>query len=398
MNLYRIFIILILCSLSFRVYAYDTEVLPQGVHLFDFQYRHFSCAPNAVSISGLEELTGLDLKSLSFGYVPQEILDIGKIELDLDVSVNVLVLGWAYGILDNLTAAIYLPIFLSAQIDIETFSANTGPVGYNNKYNPYGFDLPSQTPITTTFLSNDVSGNEEGVKKIVNNYYQYEPLENQKMSGIGDIGFGGLWKAYHQDFFSLAMLALVFAPTGKKDNPHNLMDFGLGDGQWDTGLFLTNNFNIKDFFHLIITPNYTIQWPYQPTMRIYTSESIPLAKKDTLQKVTYNKGDKYGIEIALKRNITSWLTLAAKYSKDFYGAAKIYDNAKNRMPIMEKFNGLPYNSNTYGLELTVSTIEMFLQKQFSIPFIIHFELVQIQASNPLNNGMQTMASFALPYK
>ena len=68
------------------------------------------------------------------------------------------------------------------------------------------------------------------------------------------------------------------------------------------------------------------------------------------------------------------------------------------MPIMEKFNGLPYNSNTFGLELTVSTIEMFLQKQFAIPFIIHFELLQIQASNPLNNGMQTMASFALPYK
>ena len=68
--------------------------------------------------------------------------------------------------------------------------------------------------------------------------------------GLGDIMLGLKQQVYKNDWTRVAYATGLRLPTGKKDDPDNLTDISLGDGQYDLGLWLYWDIIFSNHFFL----------------------------------------------------------------------------------------------------------------------------------------------------
>lgn len=61
-------------------------------------------------------------------------------------------------------------------------------------------------------------------------------IGNRTYAGFRDLILGAKYQFYHGRDFDLAALGYVVFPTGRQDDPDDLFDVRLGDGQWDAAL------------------------------------------------------------------------------------------------------------------------------------------------------------------
>jgi len=64
----------------------------------------------------------------------------------------------------------------------------------------------------------------------------YKPLQNWSGKGLGDTQLVLKNRSFDADGVAVATQAIVTAPSGRIDDPDNLLDKGFGDGQWDVAV------------------------------------------------------------------------------------------------------------------------------------------------------------------
>lgn len=371
-----------ICNLPFAIpnaMADDAQVLPKGVFrigvrtLYTFYDERFDP-------SGKKEAIGIDFDKVNVTRavfpalgtlettlgLPAGSLTLGTTSFDSDVEIFALPIYVEYGLTDMVSLGIVIP-FIHVQRDV-SFSISGGNVGFS----PTGSLLPVGVggvtrPIDTedvqTILQSPVYG------------YQLRRFEDFSNTGLGDIRFGFKHQYLKREDFRLAYTLSLRLPTGDADDPDNLLDVALGDGQADVVIELHSDYLPTRGSLINLYIRYTIQLPDKEVRRIQTSANEPIAPMANRQKVERDLGDIIEVEGATSYNLLEALNLSLRY-RFLY---KSEDQVKS--PTGANTMGLTaetlQRSHEIGASLAYSTLPAFQRKVFPLPMVVHIEYQNI---------------------
>lgn len=300
---------------------------------------------------------------LGFGMDPST-ANVGGSKVDIKITRTISELTYRYGVTDKLTVGMNVPYWIThvdAGFNIDTSHATVG-------FNPGGLeDLPP--PNIAPLIPVDLGGvrNDTAMTNLMQDQlkslYGYKKIEDWDDSSLGDIDLGARYQYLNTEDFRFAFTGGFRLPTGKTDDPDNLMDAPLGGGCY-TIIFLSNHdyVGIKD---LVLDVGLKYEWllPKRATLRIPESVDLPLAMDK--ERVDVDQGDYVEVELTAEYKIAEGFSMSALYQ---YGN-KFKDDVSGH-----KFNS--YSSvedetdmvtHIYIVEARYSTIPLFAKKQFPFP-------------------------------
>lgn len=182
-------------------HAQDTSVLPEGRFKASASVITWLQNPQSSTTGGHVEIpAGLILVGID-----------AKTKEQHQVRADVVLPSLNYGITPSFTAGIYVPLFLNAETNVRKFEARS-----------LGVDVTPEAQLALRDAGyRDPKGSGD------------QPVSDWRGRGIGDVIVGGRWRAIRTRTHAAAVTFGADLPTGRRDDPRVLTDFGFGDGQLD---------------------------------------------------------------------------------------------------------------------------------------------------------------------
>jgi hypothetical protein len=388
--------LMVMCTNGFAVES--AQVLPKGVwnavvagnHYFPMKER-FNPDGDAESVSKyfnanlnsnvFPQLAALD--NAFFGGTPGA-ATIGASQISFQYEVDEMKLSLQYGVTDRFTAGILVPYFWMktnvTQANLNTANATVGKNPGFGQPGPLG-SVPlipiaaGGVPLTTAdaqgLLGPGLTIN--GIL-VPGTGLGYQPIQTWVENGFGDIQLGGRFQYFSTEDWQLAFTGAIQFPTGKTEDPNNLVDLNFGTGCYALLFRLNNDYKgIKDLV-LDATFKVDVSLPGKVEKRV-TDAQHPLVPQSNLEDVDITIGSIYRIDLGGTYGFSKGWNLGAMYSYSW--------KDKNKVSGSKNLNYAALEANTdwtfhYGsVDLTYSTIPLFREKKFFAPFTVtlHYENV-----------------------
>jgi hypothetical protein len=381
----------------------DAEVLPKGVWTVNLGSKFYLPIDKRYNEAGKPEDVATDFnRTLGANLFPdlaqlQPVIDlldpasgaanIGASKVSFEYHIDQVELTVGYGLTEKLTVGAVAPYLwqrndVTARLD--TTKANIGknpvyqlgvftgvpglepldgapliPIAVGNL-----IGLPVQTLSTDEvqqILGAGLDINGDGVIDIPG--FGFKPIRTWEGQGFGDIDIGLKYQYYKSKEWRLASQFGVRLPTGKVDDPDNLVDRGFGTGAWALLFRLNNDYTGIRNVTLNASVNYDMYLPDRQTLRVPDDVNRPITANK--EKVKRDLGDVVELEASSKWAFTkvfSW-SLLYKYGHSF----------KDRISGGKGFNYKSLEDETNYTEhvlvtgLGYTTLPMFLAKKFPLP-------------------------------
>jgi hypothetical protein len=337
----RISFVLLLNFLAYGPEAWgfeDTKVMPKGIRRLSLRYISTDISQktdNSGAALELEkpltkQLTFKDIlkgegdplkRELTHGFLIYEGFSeeqsVGGFTADLRGRVNVYAPIFTYGLSDKVTLAMAMPIYdMSMAVNMGFKSNETGQKFLDSLANSYNNNVSSSVEAGGK-INNAVSKLNE---KLATN--GYKPLNYWSDKGPGDLQLIAKSLVYNNDPLRTSVMGGVVAPTGRIDDPNNLIDKGFGDGQWDILGGVTADFSLGSLATVSPFAKYTYQLPGSKKVRMATDEEAIEVESKT---VNFKLGDKVESGISVQSESESGfgggvgMNWSNKY-RDYYNA------------------------------------------------------------------------------
>lgn len=305
---------------------------------------------------------------------------VGAFDADVESRVTVFAPIATYGLTDRVTLAVAMPIYnMATSIDAGFRPNATGQAFVDGLADGWNNQRASASEATAKI--------NDAVRRLNDKLDRngYRTLENWQETGPGDLQVIAKVRTFDAGLVSNAATLGAVAPTGRVDDPDNLIDKGFGDGQWDllagtafdqplgaTGLSL-NQYG-----------RYTWQLPGQRDIRLATEdEAIEVEKRRT----TFKLGDKIDAGTSLQYGADFGLTSGAGYNF-YHKLADVYDapaasKQKLQRDTMEQAHQLE-------VELGYTGVPAYRRGQIPVPFEAKFNYKHQLASRnmPVSHLLQ----------
>ncbi len=286
---------------------------------------------------------------------------VGQFQGDIRSRVTAFAPIIMYGATDRLTLAAALPV-INADVGVGLgFRANsTGQNFLNSLANSYNNQVTSAREAGEKI--NGAVGQLN--KKLIDN--GYAPISEWSATGIGDLNLVAKYRVLSTPNIASAVTGTVVAPTGRRDDPNNLLDKNFGDGQWDLAAAIAFD---EPLFNTALTlsefARYTNQLPGHKDVRMITEDE---AIEVPVNNVAFKLGDKFETGTSLAYASSVGLTGGVGYTyyrkgQDFYRAGD------SSTKLAEKTSE---SSHEAALEFGYSSVPAFLRKEIPIPFETKF--------------------------
>jgi hypothetical protein len=221
--------------------ADDAQVLPQGVfHLSVEASFSFPVTERFTSNGGTEALATdfnrdlnstvfSDLRLVEAGFrLPEGSATFGRSVVDFTRHIQITTVRAAYGLTDRLSLGVRVPYWTQENQVQATLDNRTATVGFNPAV-PGGvapLGVPGTRPPTT-----------EDIQAFVERL-GFRRVETWSDASFSDSFAGGKYQYFQSEHWRLAATGRVRFPTGRWDDPNNLVDFPTGFDAWEPGLEL----------------------------------------------------------------------------------------------------------------------------------------------------------------
>jgi len=363
----------------------NAEVLPKGVWSVEVYDRAYLSVTKRYSPDGDKEdvaadfnttlnsnvFPALSLVEQGFGMPPGS-ANIGESEVSFKYDINILNTLLAYGITDRLSFGVKVPYWWVKNNVSATLNTTNATVGKNPFYgtpnDPFG-----GAPIIPISLGG-VPFTDEEVQELlgpglsINGQpalpgFGYQPVETWSGDGFGDIETGLKYQYYKSDNWRLAFTGGLRLPTGRVDDPDNLVDYGWGDGTTSLLFFFNNDYiGIKNLV-LDATLNYYLTLPHSEILRVMQNPGQVLSPdKESLDR---DLGDYVQLKASADYEFLPGTTASLTYQ---YGH-KFEDSVKTQggQHIGGMERETDYNEHVGIVGLSYSTIQLFQKKKFPVP-------------------------------
>jgi hypothetical protein len=351
-------------------HADSAQVLPKGVFSFDSTYYQYDPDGDVEDIdvdynANLDSTVFPALAALD-PFVPGGIASIGNSVVDFTLIYRWFEFAFSYGLTDKLSIGVLIPYnFSKNEVDAH-LDPSTANVGKNVPANSL---LPLIVPGTVPLTDEDVQDllgagldiNGDGTIDIPG--FGYERVETWSDDGIGDIELLGKYQFYNKGAWRLAFTGGVRLPTGEIDDPDNLQDLAFGDDQTDIIFrFYFDYIGIEKLL-LNATLRYDLQLPDEEERRVLDDVNQPLTinKED----VDRDLGDIIEIELLGNYSFTPQWSAGLKYRF----TKKFEDDVDGDLGFVYSSLEKETDVTSHMAFVTVgySTIQMYLDKKFSVP-------------------------------
>lgn len=356
----------------------NAKVMPSGVNRLTFRVVHSDFSSKTDGAGTARDLEDPIEKDLTFKDVLKNEKDLQKRELtagfmayggfgeaealgqftaDLEGRVTVYAPIYTRGLTDRLTVAVALPVYdMALNVGVGFRAAPTADafkLALADNYN-------NQAQGARDFVDriNDAVGR-LNTKLVDNGYSRLEPWQE---TGVGDLQILAKYALVTEGPVALAGQGGVVAPTGRTDDPDNLIDAGFGDGQWDAFVQLSADQPLGGsgvFFNQYA--KYTYQFADQKDVRLKTpEESIEVEKA----RVGFKLGDKVNAGASVQYGADFGLTSGLGYN--YYRKDKDDYDAGASAGELEKDTF--QQSHEAEVSVGYSGVPAFRRKEVPVPF------------------------------
>ena len=388
--------LMVACTDGFAVES--AQVLPKGVwnavltgtHTFPMKER-FNPDGDTESVSKyfnanlnsdvFPQLGALD--QVFFGGTPGT-ATIGTSQVSFEYEADEMKLSLQYGITNKLTVGIIVPYLWQktnvTKVNLDTANATVGknpgfggpgPLGGAPLIPIAAGGVPLTTADAQGLLGPGLTIN--GIL-VPGTGLGYAPIQTWEGNGVGDIQLGGRYQYFSTEDWQLAFTGGIQFPTGKTEDPNNLVDLGFGTGCYALLFRLNNDYKgIKDLV-LDATFKADVSLPGKVEKRV-TDLQHPLTSPDNLEKVDITIGTVYEIDLGGTYGFSKGWNIAAMYGYSWKDKNKVSGSKGLNYGALEENTDWSYQY--VSLDLTYSTIPLFREKQFFAPFTatLHYENV-----------------------
>lgn len=284
----------------------DTKVMPAGIRRLSLRLVNTTAdektggdgTPQGLAKPLEKSLTFKDIlksekdplkRTLSAGYLNSNGIgrdeSVGAFAGDLKTRVTVFAPILSWGLTSRITVAAAMPIYSMATSPGVAFQGNARGQRFLDTLAD-DYSAQSVAAREAAEKMNDAVGRLQN--KLTENGYRR--LENWQATGPGDFQLVGKGLLHEGSALRVAGTFGCVAPTGRIDDPDNLIDKGFGDGQWDAfaGVMFDQPLGESGFMFNEYG-RYTYQFEGRRTVRLATEqETIEVEKK----RVSYKLGDK----------------------------------------------------------------------------------------------------------
>jgi len=386
------FVFLFLIYVTDQSHAGDAEVLPKGVRSVYFENKNYIPVKKKFDDNGnvvdaaqdfnatLDSSVFSDLSFLETAFgLPPGSANIGTSVVSFEYNFNILNTYILYGVTDKLTVGAKVPYWwasnkVRARLDTTNATIGKNPL-FGTPSDPTGGQAPlipigglgsvPVPPLTTqdvqNLLGNGLDVNGDGAIDIPG--FGFKPVEDWSDDGVGDIEVGFKYQYYNSSNWHLANTFAVRFPTGRVDDPDNLVDYPFGAAAAALLFYFHNDYvGVKDLV-LDATFKYDLYLPHSQTVRVPDALNSPItANKETVDKTV---GDVIALELAAKYNVFKGTSLGLQY--------RLGHSFKDKVSGSKGFNYSTLEENTDWTEQIIeatigySTIPLYLEKKFPIP-------------------------------
>lgn len=301
----------------------------------------------------------------------------GQSAVDVERSGTQVLFQPAYGVTDRLSIGLNIPVF-SFRNNVNPM-VNSGPgSGATVGFNPLvpGGIAPLFVPGTRRATAQDINN-------LLGSRFGLKPIQSWNEAGIGDIEVGGRYQYYKGEVVRAAFTGGARFPTGQIDDPDNLADSPFGKGvyallaQFQTdfmhqadGLGKRLGFPDPREWFINTTARYTYNVPTTQNLRVCPGGGPFCNVHDDVHtkigdEVQLEMSGRYGVFIR-GLNFTPLYMFGYKF-KDHYSGDKGLDyGALNQQ--LENTRG-EATQHILLLQLTYTTIPLFVEKQFPLPLV-----------------------------
>lgn len=323
-----------------------------------------------------------------------ESVDLGKIDVTPEIKVKADAFGLAWGLSDRLMVAVGVPV-MKASVTLSGGYYNSGAIA-NAAKQLRAITDPNVKDKATAFAQvleqlPEIKG--EYLEGVIVNNFGYKPVGNWYGSGIGDVQLFAQYKTYEGEKYKNALKFGVELPTGRTDDPDNLLDIPFGSGYYKTYLEAQNDYQIVDeYLALNVMGRYQYDWSADRTYRLRPSLSFPLTSDK--ENIHYKPGNVwlFGTELSTKLwksvGFSTALSRKIKSRDSIHGARSNYDYA-----LLE--HGTDTRTDTLEATLSYSTVDLFLRKRFPVPLKIGATVSRVIAGRNTEQVNQTSLNFEM---
>ena len=228
---------LIASSLPMTLLADSAAVLPKGVSRFQWDIYHYYPTTQRYNADGDRETlaspfddAALDssalgvLEDLEMNFPGLGTATLGNVAVEYEYNIDVLDLGYAYGLSDELSIGFHAPYYwIDNEVDIQ-FDNSSANVGLNP-------GLPIPSPLIPISLGG-VALRENDVQELIQTEYGFDEVGSWSRDGIGDIELGARYRIYAERDSALAFTGGLRIPTGYEDDADKLNDVAWSYGNY----------------------------------------------------------------------------------------------------------------------------------------------------------------------
>ena len=295
---------------------------------------------------------------------------LGDVAIDYEYDIDVLDLGYNYGLTDRLSIGFHIPYYwITNNVDTALDTTNA-TVGLN----------PGAGPALIPITSGGIPLTTDDVQNLVGTQYGFSRIDTWQREGIGDIELGGKYQIFLEQRSAFAITGGLRIPSGYEDDADKLDDVAWSFGNYALLLRLHydylighhNNQPPSSLHQLVpvagdtvlnLTFRYDYMLPDDKIMRIGDTTNQILT--NNRERVDRKLGDIVNLEVSAKYHFSSAFAAMAVYTYGF--------KAKDDIDGDKGFNYASLEADTdarehiFILELSYSTLAAYRDKKSAAP-------------------------------
>jgi len=376
-----IFSLLFLC-IAGRAELETTATLPQGTYSPKFTFGTYSGLEEKYNSVGLVQgvaaqyhmnLSGKTLASLSpqFKKIVDNLNSLapgenignnmsgGTLTFKAAPNIDYFVPTLSYGISPNLSIGVGIPI-VHFRNSLQAYAQ--GNVSLVSRFSHALSTEMDKAMTQLVAAANNLQGSVNGILSTRG----YKPIQNADFVAPGDLQISAIYRYFTNDQWRLALRPFIQLPTGRPDDPDDLVDIATGD-QPAIGLYSIHELQLSRRWALVSSVGYQYNIEDSSTVRVPVDGDDTLPSLDREETVSRRTGDSIFLEGGV--SYSPYRPLEIKIVYDFTDKDSDWfqgDHPDWNYSLLSADTGSQIHQIRAQLEF--STVDYYLQKSFSVPF------------------------------
>jgi len=392
-------------GIAIQAFADSAEVLPKGIFRANVTTNLYFNVDKRFNEEGdLEDVSHDFNATLNSNIFPAlSALDnimggpgtaiIGRSVVSFHYNYTDLIFGLDYGVTDRLTVGVLIPYWWqSTTVSKAMLDTRNATVGKNpflgTPGDPFGGApiVPISlggVPLTTEDVQNLLGPGMKINGQLAIPGLGYKRLESWSDNDISDIEAGARYQYFRNDKWRLAFTGGVRFPSGKVDDPNNLIDQGFGSGAYALLFRLNNDYTGIKNLVLNATIRYDLTLPDEQRKRV-TSIHNPIVPLTDEERVSRNIGDILQLEGSGSYTFSEGWDFCLLYR--YATRTKDDISGKGKLDYAALAEETDWTYHLFSAGISFSTIPLFKAKKFLLPLKASLEYENVFAGT--NNFLQ----------